>query len=133
MRPDLYRMFYPLEKAEQDEWAEIIRLPFAEYSERLAERATGYGCHQEVIGETVIWIGETGAREVMFFRIPDPGNLSAVRAMYDEVAETECPIAFAIVNQRGDHKDAWDIFHLSRLSYLCHGNRVSGPGADCEA
>ena len=68
----------------------------------------------------------------MFFKIPDPGNLNAIRAMYDEVAVSESALAFPFVNQRGDHKDAWDIFHMSRLSYLCHGNRVSSPGADCE-
>jgi hypothetical protein len=132
MRPDLYRMFCPLEKTEQDEWAAIIVKPFDEYAAGLAEKAATFGCHQEVDGETVIWKGETGATEAMFFRIPDPGNLGAIRAMYDEVAEAASPLAFAFVNQRGDSRDAWDIFHMSRLSYLCHGNRVSGPGADCE-
>jgi hypothetical protein len=29
MRPDLYRMFYPLPDEEQDRWAEIVRLPSA--------------------------------------------------------------------------------------------------------
>jgi hypothetical protein len=36
MRRDLYGMFYPLEKSEQDEWAEIVRLPSEEYLSRLA-------------------------------------------------------------------------------------------------
>jgi hypothetical protein len=131
MRRDLYGMFYPLEKAEQDEWAAIVRLPTKEYLARLAEKAKRFECRQENTGETVRWIGPAGNLELMLFRIPDPGDLSAVQSLYVTLGETRCPIAFAFVNQRGDHPDAWDVFHFSRLSYLCHGNRVSGPGSDC--
>jgi hypothetical protein len=132
MRRDLYGIFYPLEKSEQDEWAEIVRLPSEKYLSRLADKAMQYDCRQEHSGETVRWLGRAGNLELMLFRLPDPGDLGAVRALYATLAETNCPIAFAFVNQRGDHPDAWDVFHFSRLSYLCHGNRVSGPGSDCE-
>jgi hypothetical protein len=132
MRRDLYGMFYPLDKAEQDEWAEIVRLPSEQYLARLAEKAQRYGCRQSSTGEIVSWLGGAGNLELMLSRIPDPGDLSAVQAIYAVLAETNCPIAFAFVNQRGDHPDAWDVFHFSRLSYLCHGNRVSGPGSECE-
>jgi len=26
-----------------------------------------------------------------------------------------------------------DLFHMSKLTYLAHGNRVSGPGSEDEA
>ena len=132
MRRDLYGMFYPLKKSEQDEWAEIVRLPSEQYLSRLGDKAKHYGCRQEHSGETVRWLGQAGTLELMLFRLPDPGDLNAVRALYTQLEETKCPIAFAFVNQRGDHPDAWDVFHFSRLSYLCHGNRISGPGSECE-
>ena len=43
MRPDLYRMFYPLEKSEQDRWAEIVRLPFPDFAARVEEAAEDRG------------------------------------------------------------------------------------------
>lgn len=132
MRRDLYGLFGSLERAEQDEWAEIVRLPSEEYLSRLSEVAKRFDCRQENAGETVHWFGTAGNLELMLFRIPDPGDLSAVRKLYATLDETNCPLAFAFVNQRGDHREAWDVFHFSRLSYLCHGNRVSGPGSDCE-
>ena len=133
MRRDLYGMFYPLKQAEKREWSEIVRLPSEEYVSRLAEKAAQFGCRQENDGEAVRWLGEAGNLELMLFRIPDPGDLRTVQGIYATLAETSCPLAFAFVNQRGDHPDAWDVFHFSRLSYLCHGNRVSGPGSECEA
>lgn len=132
MRPDLYRMFYPLSRKEQDRWAGILKLPFDEYAAKVGEVAEEYGCRQETRGDALSWTGETGDLELMLYRIPDPGKLARIRAMYETLDETACPIAYAFVNQRPDARDAWDIFQLSRLSYLCHCNRVSGPGSDCE-
>jgi len=132
MRRDLYGMFYPLARSEQEEWAEIVRLPTRDYLSRLAEKATRFDCRQESDGEMVRWFGRAGNLELMLFRIPDPGDLRAVRSLYATLEETSCPIAFAFVNQRGDHQDAWDVFHFSRVSYLCHSNRVCGPGSECE-
>jgi hypothetical protein len=126
-------MFYPLDAKAQKRWAEIVQLPDEEFAAEVAERAEQYDCRQECRGDTIVWLGRAGNVELMLFRIPDPGNLGAIRAMYDEIAESACPIAYAFVNQRGDAVGAWDVFQASRLSYLCHCNRVSGPGADCEA
>jgi hypothetical protein len=126
-------MFYPLGAAAQKKWAEIVQLSDEQYAAQVAGHAEQFECTQEQRGGTIVWRGPAGNVELMLFRIPDPGNLAAVRAMYDEIAESACPIAYAFVNQRGDSVGAWDVFQLSRLSYLCHCNRVSGPGADCEA
>jgi hypothetical protein len=132
MRRDLYGMFYPLARREQDEWAEIVRLPTDQYLSRVAEKAAEFACRQENDGETVRWIGAAGNLELMLFRIPDPGDLARVRSIFATLEETRCPVAFALVNQRGDHAEAWDVFHFSRLSHLCHGKRIAGPGSDCE-
>jgi hypothetical protein len=124
-------MFYPLDKAAQDEWAETVRLPQKEFLSRLAAKARKFDCVQEETNGAVRWQGQAGNLELMLFRIPDPGNLESVQAVYQAIAEENCPIAYALVNQRGEHRDAWDVFHFSRLSYLCHGNRISGPGSEC--
>lgn len=50
MRPDLYRMFYPLSDEEEDRWAEIVRLPSPEYVARVEEEAGKHGCTQEERG-----------------------------------------------------------------------------------
>lgn len=31
-----------------------------------------------------------------------------------------------------DGESTWDIFHMSKRTYLAHCNRVSGPGSDDE-
>lgn len=132
MRPDIYRMFYPLEEAEQKEWAEIVRLPVEQYEEHLREKAEDFECTQVKQDGCVVWLGKAGNPELMLFRIPDPGNLDAIRNMYAAISDANCPIAYAFVNQRGDAVNAWDVFQMSRLSFLCHCNRISGPGAYCE-
>jgi len=52
------------------------------------------------------------------------------RRMYDTIAGNEAPLAYAFVHQLPDGEETWDIFHMSKLTYLAHCNRVSGPGAD---
>ena len=37
MRPDLYRMFFPLPQEEQDRWVEMVSLPFSDYAARFGE------------------------------------------------------------------------------------------------
>jgi len=125
-------MFYPLSEEEQDRWARTLNLPFSKYAAQSGEEAGRYGCVQEERGDALAWIGETGGLELMLFRIPDPGNLGRIRTMYQTLADSHCPVAYAFVNQRSDAPEAWDVFQLSRLSYLCHCNRLSGPGSRCE-
>jgi hypothetical protein len=55
-----------------------------------------------------------------------------VRLVYDTIAASEAPLAYAFVHQLADGEGTWDIFHMSGLTYLAHCNRVSGPGAECE-
>ena len=81
MRPDLFRMFYPLSQEAQDRWGETVTLPFPEYSSRVAMEAETFGCFQEEHEEVLAWTGTRGSLELMLFRIPDPGNLDAVRAV----------------------------------------------------
>ena len=129
---DLFRMFYPLGKAEQSEWAAILSLPEDEYVSALQDQALERGLGQEVVDGAVAWMDDEGRQLMLLFRLSDPRDLSAVRRIYDTIAANEAPLAYTFVNQVPDGPETWDIFHMSRLTYLAHCNRVSGPGSDCE-
>jgi len=129
---DLFRMFYPLGKAEQSEWAAILSLPEDEYVSALQDQALERGLGQEVVDGAVAWMDDEGRQLMLLFRLSDPRDLSAVRRIYDTIAANEAPLAYTFVNQVPDGPETWDIFHMSRLTYLAHCNRVSGPGSECE-
>jgi len=128
--PDLFAMFYPLDRAAKRHWARIFTLPDPEYREALSEEARQRGLRQDTVDNAVSWVDGEGRRLMLLFRVPDPRDLDAVRRVYDTIAASDAPLAYAFVQQLPDGDGTWDIFHMSRLSYLAHCNRVSGPGAD---
>ncbi len=129
---DLFRMFYPLSNKEQRSWAAILALPEEAYVSALEREALKRGLQQEQIDGAVAWLDEDGHPLMLLFRVPDPRDLGAVRRVYDVIAESEAPLAYTFVHQLADGEGTWDIFHMSRLTYLAHCNRVSGPGSGCE-
>ena len=130
---ELFQMFYPLGGAEQRRWAEILSLPEHEYLAALESEARGRGLQQNVLDGAAAWVDGDGRQLALLFRISDPRDLDAVRGTYDLIAANEAPLAYAFVHQLPDGEGTWDIFHMSKLTYLAHCNRVSGPGADCES
>lgn len=128
----LFQMFYPLSRSEQRKWAEILCQPEEEYVRALEDEAEERGLRQRVLDGAVAWLGDGDRQLMLLFRISDPQDLQSVRAMYDVIAANEAPLAYAFVHQVPDGQGTWDIFHMSRLTYLAHCNRVSGPGAECE-
>ena len=130
---ELFRMFYPLGNAEQSRWAALLSLPEDEYVAALGEEARNRGLEQQVLDDAVAWTDRDGQQLMLLFRLPNPRDLSAVRRVYDTIAANEAPLAYTFVNQIPDGPGTWDIFHMSRLTYLAHCNRVSGPGSEDEA
>jgi hypothetical protein len=128
--PDLFRMFYPLGRDEQREWAALLELPEEEYVSALEGRARERGLGQEVLPGGVAWLDAEGRQLMLLFRVEDPRNLAAVREVYATIAANEAPLAYTFVHQVPDGPGTWDIFHMSGLSYLAHCNRVSGPGSE---
>ena len=129
---DLFRMFYPLGHAEQRRWAAILSLPEPDYVAALDREAGGRGLRQDRLDGAVAWSDAQGRPLMLLFRLTDPRDLDAVRRVYDTIAAHEAPLAYAFVHQIADGEGTWDIFHMSKLTYLAHCNRVSGPGAECE-
>jgi hypothetical protein len=131
--PDLFRMFYPLGSREQRHWASLLSLPEDRYLAALSEEAAGRDLRQEVMDEAVLWSDAEGHPLMLLFRLSDPSDLSAVRGIYDTIAANDAPLAYTFVRQVPDGPETWDIFHMSKLTYLAHCNRVSGPGSGDEA
>jgi len=129
---ELFRMFYPLGDAEQSRWAALLSLPQDEYVAALGEEARNRGLDQQVLDDAIAWTDSDGQQLMLLFRLPNPRDLSAVRRVYDTIAANEAPLAYTFVNQIPDGPGTWDIFHMSRLTYLAHCNRVSGPGSNDE-
>jgi hypothetical protein len=128
---DLFKMFYPLDGADLRRWAATLALPEQEYVSALAREAEAHGLGQMVLGDAVAWTADDGTQLMLLFRITDPRDLAAVRRVYDTIAANTAPLAYTFVQQLPDGEGTWDIFHMSKLSYLAHCNRVSGPGAEC--
>ena len=126
---DLFRMFYPLGETEQREWAAILSLPEEDYVSALEREAFTRGLQQRLEGGAVAWLDEDGHELILLFRVLNPGDLAAVRAVYDVISASEAPLAYTFVHQVTDGEGTWDIFHMSKLTYLAHCNRVSGPGS----
>ena len=129
---ELFRMFYPLGKPEQSRWAALLSLPQDEYVAALGEEARNRGLEQQVLDDAVAWTDPDGQQLMLLFRLSNPRDLSAVRSVYDTIAVNEAPLAYTFVHQVPDGPGTWDIFHMSKLTYLAHCNRVSGPGSNDE-
>jgi hypothetical protein len=129
---ELFQMFYPMSAAEQRRWAAILSSPDAEYASALEGEARKRGLGQGPVRGGVAWSDGEGRQLMLLFRLRDPSDLAAVRGVYEAISENEAPLAYAFVHQTPDGEGTWDIFHMSKLTYLAHCNRVSGPGADCE-
>lgn len=129
---DLFRMFYPLSEKEQRRWAALLALTDDAYVSALEREALARGLQQKQIDGAVAWLDAGGHPLMLLFRVPDPRDLGAIRRVYDVIAESEAPLAYTFVHQLADGEGTWDIFHMSRLTYLAHCNRVSGPGSECE-
>ena len=127
----LFTMFYPLTEREQAAWVRIIQLPAEDRFAELEERAGALGLGQRRVNGSVAWVADDDQVLLLFFRIPDPRDLDAIRQVYSVIADTQCYVAYVFVNQLPDGDGTWDIFQLSRLSYLAHCNRISGSGSDC--
>ncbi len=129
---NLFQMFYPLSRAEQSRWAAILALPEDEYLSALESEAGKRGLQQSVVDGAVAWLDRDGHQLMLLFRVADPRDLGAVRAVYDAISANQAPLAYTFVHQIADGEGTWDIFHMSKLTYLAHCNRVSGPGSECE-
>lgn len=131
MRDDIFGMFYPLAKETQEPLAQTVQDSEEKFTALLAELARQCGYKQTQSGNRVTWADDGDVVQVMFFRVTDPGNIDAIRNVYDAIKENKCPLAYTFIHQLPDGEGTWDIFRLSEQSYMEHCNRISGPGSCC--
>lgn len=129
---DLFHMFYPLSQAQRRRWAQVVSSPEAEYRSALEREAHDRGLQQRTAENAVIWLDQKGQELLLLFRVEDPRDLNAVQDVYRSIAGHQAPLAYTFVHQLPDGQGTWDVFHMSKLSYLAHCNRFAGPGAGAE-
>jgi hypothetical protein len=130
MMQRLFKMFYPLAPKERKRWARQVALDDEPYRQALEQEARVFGLAQRSFDDAVAWTDARGAVLLLFFRILDPRDLDAVRRVYETIARSGCFCAYVFLHQLPDGTGTWDVFQLSRLSWLAHCNRLSGPGSE---
>ena len=125
----LFKMFYPMKPPEKKRWARVVALEETEYRRALEEKARAFGLSQRVIDEAIAWTDSKGTILLLFFRVFECRELEAIRRVYETIARTRCFCAYVFLHQLPDGPGTWDVFQLSRLSWLAHCNRISGPGS----
>jgi hypothetical protein len=128
-RIDLSGIFYPLDQNEKRKWGRIMSKGFDAFAEKLKLLAEDKGYEQtEVSGNTILWRNENDyGVECMFCYIEDVMALAPVESVFKRIRKYEPVFTYAIVHQKKDGEGTYDIFRLSRFSYLEHCNRVEAP------
>jgi len=83
---------------------------------------------KQLADHIILWHDvEDSSVECMFYFIPDPMDLNRVSNLYKTIGKYHPVFTYAIVHQKKDGENCYDIFRCSRFSYLEHCNRVRYP------
>jgi hypothetical protein len=127
LRRDIYTLFACDEEFPEPgcaEWAELLDGPVEGVIDQLDALATQHGCAQTVGDHMAQWANPEGQLKAQFFILPDPGQIDAYIAIYQQIRDSRCPVSFVFV--KGDEFRVVDIFRLSARSYLEHHNQAKG-------
>lgn len=128
-RIDLMGMFYPLGRTQERRWARLFKSEFREIRKKFAELASEKGYRQTAAGgDHILWKnpGRSGV-EALFYFIREPGDLAKVSRLFGLIRKCRPFCAYAVVHQKKDGENCYDIFRSSPFSYLEHCNRVRFP------
>jgi hypothetical protein len=114
------------------EWGKLFASPWANLVSGMEQRAAAMGLEQTVDrkGRALTWSAH-GADRVRYIFVPEPGDIGAVREVFNDNANIRVAVCFVVVRQpdesetRGDI--VFDIFRMTPESYLWHFNRVYTP------
>jgi len=125
-RIELSRLYYPLDRTAQRRWAKIFKSGFPALQTKLTELAGEMHYQQTIPADNaILWHSAvTDENECMFCLIPDVMNLDMVHNVFSLIKKYRPFFTYAVVHQRKDGEGVYDIFRLSRFSYLEHCNRV---------
>jgi hypothetical protein len=112
------------------EWGRLYSSPWEEPIQGMNTRASAIGLNQEVKERDIFWLSGAKPR-VKFCFVPDPSDIEAIRRIFNDQENAYLPACFIIVTQPdpSDERNEiiFDIFKVSRQSYLWHFNRVFTP------
>jgi hypothetical protein len=127
-RIEIAKMFYPLERNEERKWARVFHKGLDSLYARLETEASKLSFIQDLKENYIIWIDpDKNTNESMFCIISDATSFKSVQSLISKIEELRPIFTYAIVHQQKDGEGTYDIFRLSKFSYLEHCNRVKVP------
>ena len=128
-RLQLYNMFYPLERTPERRWARLFSSSFETICEGMVEKAEEYKYLQEAKkDEHLLWRDPDEKNvECMFYFFPDATSFDRLFELVQHIHDYNTPLTYVIVHQKKDGQGVYDIFRLSKFSWLEHCNRVRVP------
>ena len=125
-RLTLFKMFYPLERKDERQWAKIFKSDFNTISESFRQISLREGYVQEIAEKKfILWkVKRSSVIECMFYFINDAADINAVVNCFKIIQRKKVFLTYLIVRQVKDGENTFDIFRSSKFSYLEHCNRV---------
>ena len=125
-RIDLANMFYPLERKEERRWGRLFKSEFSVIEQKFTELASEKRYRQTSLGDNVIiWRDDKNSDvECLLYFIRDVTDLKSVSRLFTLIEKYRPFCTYAIVHQKKDGENCYDIFRATPFSYLEHCNRV---------
>ncbi|MBN2174350.1 MAG: hypothetical protein JW731_09470 [Bacteroidales bacterium] len=126
-RIELSGLFYPLDRNNSRRWGTILKKGHESWVNKLAELAAEKNYQQgtDLSGRNMVWSDPaSGKAECMFRWVKDPANLKDFETIYSDIQVIEPVFTYIFLNQVKEGVHCWDIFRMSKFSYLEHCNRI---------
>ena len=128
-RIEISKLFYPLTRNEERKWARVFRDGFKALCKRLEFDSQRLAFMQDSILDTyLIWKDlDTKLNEALFCIIEDATSFKSIQDIISFIDRYMPTFTYVIIHQKKDGEGTYDIFRLSKFSYLEHCNRVKLP------
>lgn len=128
-RIEVAKLFYPLDRTAQRRWARLFASDFKKICSRFSDLAGEWEFESRSASDnTILWTDvKSKNSECMFCFVDDVTQLESISSIFDRIRQFRPVFTYAIVHQKKDGEGIYDIFRLSRFSYLEHCNRVKNP------
>jgi hypothetical protein len=126
-RINLSGLFYPLDRNNSRRWGTVLKNGYDSWEKKLSELAEehGYESKRWENSETIIWKDPQSKQvECMFQLITNPGSLPDVENIFKSIKQINPIFTYVFLHQKKDGNHCWDIFRMSKFSYLEHCNRI---------
>jgi len=121
----LFKIFYPLERNVKRKWAKVFNSSFDEIIKRFSAESITMNYKQSQLKNIIFWKNEIDSKiECIFCFIKDVSDLNNVSRIFKYIKRYQPFLTYAIVHQKKDGENTYDIFRFSKFSYLEHCNRV---------